>query len=109
MVQEIRREIKIKEEKRYEIDSLGVNSKGIFTIACKDGILLNFLPEEAEKVKNFLNTHGCGGESKVILDKDQMPKPNKKTFNLKSNPNYSYEVCDCTGQTCSIDGSGCSE
>lgn len=89
MVQILKRKVDIQGEERYEIDTLGVNSNNIFTILCKDGKIINFRPDEAEKIRCFLNHKYA--KCKCITDEDQQPE--SKT------PMYAHPYTVTTGMS----------
>jgi hypothetical protein len=80
MVQILKRKVDIQGEERYEIDTLGVNSNNIFTILCKDGKIINFRPDEAEKIRCFLNHKYA--KCKCITDAEQMPESKSPSYTV---------------------------
>lgn len=54
-MEKIKRKVEEISKERYEVESYAFNSKGTFTIACKDGILFNINGVELLKLKEFAN------------------------------------------------------
>lgn len=53
-MEKIKRKIEVESREVYQLDSYGYNSKGTFTMACKDGTIFNINGVELEGLKKFL-------------------------------------------------------
>jgi hypothetical protein len=56
-MEKIKRKVEEISKEKYEVDAFGINSKGTFTIACKDGTIFNINGIELNNLKTFLKAN----------------------------------------------------